>query len=279
MVRIFGHCRSQEIRIACSHLHSHHDKPITSPLSSTNPYRTRQTTDFQIPGDTKDSPLDRYHLLHHQRSFYFFFRAQIIATPLLSLQLSTITHTATITDISPNLDSTFLGEHPYQIFYQYEWDGASYEYSSYTYDESLLQQYGIDSPVEIEILSIFPAWSRIKGLSLNMFPYGIDYLILIFPVVGALMTFKAIQSNRREKKAYRDGIATVGDITFIGYDESATMNNRNPYGIQWEFGVNDQTYTGSLNHMDPEKFKDFESEKQLIVLYDINNPKINTIYL
>ena len=93
------------------------------------------------------------------------------------------------------------------------------------------------------------------------------------------MVFFAVRSNRREIRAFRDGVPGRGLVTKRAEDTSTTVNGRHPFEIHWEFQVDGVTYKGKLSHMERFKIESAFPEDEVTVLYDPRDPKINTVWL
>lgn len=185
---------------------------------------------------------------------------------------ATITNTEWLTHVEVN------GRNPLEITYRYEIHGETYNESSYTTDFSVSQTMTKGASVPIEILAGAPSWSRIQGTTATKMGLGM-LMFFLFPLIGAGMFGWAYRSNRREIRAFRDGIAARGLIVKRGFDQSTEINGENPFEIVWEFQIDGTNYKGKLSHMDASIINRAFPDDEVTVLYDPRNPKINTVWV
>jgi hypothetical protein len=119
--------------------------------------------------------------------------------------------------------------------------------------------------------------SRVAELNVGVVAVGC--FAVIFPVVGALVGIGAVVSNRREKRAYRDGLPIDGKVVRSEQDTSTAINEKHPWIIRWEFSVDGKPYEGELTHMNHALLQAFKVGSAVTVLYLREDPKVNTLYL
>lgn len=182
------------------------------------------------------------------------------------------------TPASATVESTRLqtnvrvnGVHPTEVVFTF--DGHRVE-------SSTLEPGGLGpgATAAIEYVPGKPEWARLRGGSYGTFPVWVGF-VLLFPLVGAVLVAGAVRSNRREIRAFRDGHATSGRVTNVGLDRSVRVNGRHPLKVDWTFEVLGRQFEGSLSSLDPEQLRDFRSGDQVTVLYDPDQPKVNTVWV
>lgn len=177
------------------------------------------------------------------------------------------------------LSNTYInGVNPWRIEYRYQFDGSSYHGESSTTNYQLVRHLEKGAEIDLEVFGPLPAWSRYRGTSQSTFGY-LGAFSILFPLVGLLLTFFAVRSNRREIKAYRLGTPVIAEKTFAGQDHSTSSNGRHPWKIEWSFTAERQTFTGSLSSMEYEDLAPWLGAEKLIVLYYPPKPRLNTLFI
>ncbi|HEY3448710.1 MAG TPA: DUF3592 domain-containing protein [Myxococcales bacterium] len=196
----------------------------------------------------------------------------------LAIEATGKAYSGVVTKAEPNYHAEVNGEHPIEVSYTYSFDGAQFEGSSSMLGQEYLQlQPG--STIDLEVADARPQWSRVKGGTYGFFGY-FGAFTLLFPIIGGLFAFLAVRSNRREIRAYREGRPVMARVTYAGLDHSTRLNNRHPFKISWEFKVNGSaSYTGSISSMREEDLHAFATAGEIVVLYDPEDPGINTLYV
>lgn len=169
-------------------------------------------------------------------------------------------------------------QHPLAVKYEYEVDGAKYTGESYTVHVTAFESLQVGASVPIEYLPTKPSWSRARATTASVM--GLSTLFFyIFPLIGFAMYDWARRANNREIRAFRDGKPTKGLIIKRGIDETVEIDGKNPYEIVWEFHVDGVRYTGKLSNMKSEPLEKAFPTNEVTVLYDIHDPKVNTVWL
>lgn len=184
----------------------------------------------------------------------------------------TVLSTRIVTNVEVN------DRNPLEIKYRYEVAGEKYEAASYTTDVDVASRAAVGASIAIDIVPSLPSWSRMQGTTSSKLGMVVLFLF-IFPLAGGAMVFSAFRSNRREIRAFRDGVAVKGLVKRRGFDENTEVNGKNPFEITWEFQADGTTYTGKLSHMDRGLLERALPDLEVTVLYDPKDPKINTVWL
>ena len=170
------------------------------------------------------------------------------------------------------------GQHPLRIDFTYV-DGGTHNGSSFTTKGQLIQAAVVGSMLPVEYIPGSPGAARIAGTGIA--PFGmVGAIPLIFPLLGAWLTFQAVRANRRQSDAYRHGRATRGLVISRGEDTTVSSNEKHPMRIRWEFHVDGVRYEGELSHFDHALILRAFPADEVIVLYDPRFPgTTNTIFI
>jgi len=166
------------------------------------------------------------------------------------------------------------GRRPTQVRFKYEAGGTQWTGES----ESLSIRPGQSGPVQVEYATLNPAWGRLTGETYATFGY-LGALSLLFPILGGLIAFSAVRSNRREIRAFTRGVPALARVTFRGLDHSTKVNGRHPFLMRWEFMTDKGVYKGSISSLKLVDVKAFGEADQIVVLYDPADPKANTVFV
>jgi len=166
------------------------------------------------------------------------------------------------------------GQRPTRVRFRYEAGGTQWTGES----NSLSIRPGQSGPVQVEYASLNPAWGRLTGETYATFGY-LGALSLILPLLGGLITIRAVRSNRREIRAFTTGIPALARVTFRGLDHSTKVNGRHPFLMRWEFMTDKGVFKGSISSLNLVDVKVFGEADQVVVLYDPTDPKANTIFV
>jgi hypothetical protein len=183
--------------------------------------------------------------------------------------------------ISRDLDRsvTINGRHPTEVRFVYSVDGHRYEGRSSTINTALLQGADVDESVPIQVSSLNPQWARIPGTTRSVMGW-FGLIVLIFPVIGGGIVFSAVRSHRREIRAFTEGTPALAKVVAFGPDYSTRINGRNPFRVRWEFRLPDGgIYSGSLSSMQMLALEDLGKAEEIVVLYDPDDPSINTAWI
>ncbi len=185
--------------------------------------------------------------------------------------IATVLATRTMTNSKVN------GRRPVEITYQYVLSQEKYDGESYTTNHDVVNAATIGASIPIEIVPSAPSWSRVKGTTSSIMGYA-GVFLFIFPLVGGAMLFAAIRSNRREIRAFRDGVPAKGLVVKRGEDTTTKVNGKHPFEVRWEFQVDGTVHTGRLSHMNHEILRRAMPDDEVTVLYDPRDPKVNTVW-
>lgn len=177
-----------------------------------------------------------------------------------------------------NRHVTINDHHPTRISFRYEIDGQAHEGDSSTLDPQVIIAARPGASIPLEVLPGAPSWARIQGTNYSTFGYFGSFT-LIFPGVGAALLFAAVRSNRREMRAYRNGLPAQGLVIKKGDDETTTVNGKHPFEVVWEFQVDGRTYKGRISHMNRELLERAIPGNEVTALYDPADPSANTVWL
>lgn len=182
----------------------------------------------------------------------------------------------TVVSVEEVTNVTVNDEHPWRIVFSYAGaDGKPLQASSTTLNSHLVSGLAAGSKVPVEVAG---EHARVAGTSIATFGY-FGLLAVIFPLLGALMTFFTIRSNRREIAAFTHGVPVAARVTHAGYDLSTEINGRHPFRVAWEFSVDAGVFTGSLTSMNPDQLQEYAEPPEVVVLYLPEDPRINTLYV
>ena len=184
---------------------------------------------------------------------------------------ATVVGTRIVTNVEVN------GRNPLEIKYEYNVSDKKFVETSYTTRNDIAEIAVTGASIAVEIVPGAPSWSRMKGSTSSTMGYW-GLLMFLFPVAGAVMFGGAVRSNRREIRAFRDGVATKGLVVKRGADTTTEINGKNPFEVIWEFQVDGTTYKGKLSHMNHEILRRAMPDDEVTVLYDRRNPHVNTVW-
>ncbi|HUJ24600.1 MAG TPA: DUF3592 domain-containing protein [Myxococcales bacterium] len=184
--------------------------------------------------------------------------------------------------LSRDLDrsTTINGRHPTEIRFTYSVDGQRYEGRSSTTSESLVRDAQPDATVPIAVSSLNPGWARLPGTTRSTFGY-VGLVVLLFPLIGALMLVFSVRAHLRERHVFRYGTPAMAKVVSFGPDYSTRINGRHPFRVRWEFRVDGdaRVFTGTLSSMTMLSLEDLGKSEEIVVLYDPDNPEINTAWV
>jgi hypothetical protein len=197
----------------------------------------------------------------------------------LALALSATPGTGTVTSVARDPSFRINRQTSTKMVFSYRVDGEDYEESFHTLRLQVngrLVQRG--DRVPIEYASLHPGFARMVGQDYSFFGW-LAVLFLLMPLAGAALWFTAWRSNRREIHAFRHGTPIVANIVERSVDRSVRQNGQSPRVIRWAFTVQGASYSGSLSHMNHALLDRALPGRQLIALYDPQNPSVNTAWI
>lgn len=196
----------------------------------------------------------------------------------VAISLSGHASTGRVVDTEVEQNVTINGRHPMLIQFRYDVDGREHMGSSNALDHDIIASAKPDTEVPIEVASLNPGWARVRGTTasyLGLF----GFLVLLAPALGAILTFFAVRSKRREIRAFINGQPITARVVFAGTETRVKMNGRNPFVVRWEFSVEGRTFKGSVSSMERALIERLMRRKELTVLYVPDNPRVNTVYV
>jgi hypothetical protein len=191
-----------------------------------------------------------------------------------AIELSRREAVGTILMAETNRSVKINGQRPTKVRFAYDGGPTRWEGESNSFEVAP----GQTGPVEVEYAALNPAWGRITGETYSTFGYW-GLLSLLFPALGGFIAYFAIRSNRREIRAFTRGLPVLARVTFRGQDHSTKINGRHPFLIRWEFMTDKGLYKGSISSLKLLDIKAFGEAEQVVVLYDPDDPKANTLYV
>lgn len=194
----------------------------------------------------------------------------------LALALAGKHHAGVVESSRVRSDIEINGANPHEIRFRYEYGDKKLSGVSTSTDTSVALQPG--SAVDIELVPWKPEWARMQGTTASTFGLWASF-VLAFPLVGFVLTVTVVRENQREIRAHRDGVPTEATVVFRGPDTSASSNDEHPFLIRWEFHIAGKRYEGKLSHKEERAIADLGLNGEIVVLYDPNNPKVNTAYV
>jgi hypothetical protein len=183
---------------------------------------------------------------------------------------------------SMDLDTSISvnGEHPVDLRYTFEVNGATVKGHSQTFNYSWVDSLEANptATVDVEYVASRPQWSRLKGTMRTPGGYWLCF-ILLFPLVGAGLVLGGTLPRLRRARVYRHGEGILAKLESVGLNHSVTVNGRHPTRVRWSFQVQGQRYDGSWSGFNAERFLPKDSSDQLPVIYDPKDPKRSTLFI
>jgi hypothetical protein len=196
----------------------------------------------------------------------------------LALDSSARSDTGVVIETALDLHTKVNNRHPTIIRFRYRVGAEELIGESSTRDPALIAAARPGGEVPIEISPSNRLNARVRGTTMSsMGKAGLAFLGM--PTLGALFALLAIRSNRRGRRAYTVGKAVIARVTSSGWDRRVRINGRNPWRIAWEFTAESRPYKGAISALNVELLGELPQQKELIVLYDPANPRINTAFV
>jgi hypothetical protein len=196
----------------------------------------------------------------------------------LAIELGGQPATGHVSQVQLERNVTVNGRHPTALTFTYDVGGTRHTGLSSTINPAVVAaaQPGADVPIEVARLN--PKWARVRGTTISILGlWGL--FMLIMPSLGLLLLALAVRSNRREIRAFIHGQPIVARVVFAGPDRTTRINGRNPLLVRWEFMLEGRTFKGSISSLKLPLIEPLMKQQELVVLYDPQNPKINTCYV
>ena len=185
---------------------------------------------------------------------------------------------ARILETDTNRSVTINGVRPTRITFAYRAEGADRTSEVSTTDRQLAAAAKQGDPVEVEICALHSGWARLPGTHVSLLGvYGL--FILLFPGLGLGFLTYAIRGRSRRIRAFVQGDATQGEVTFKGPDRSVRVNGRYPTMVEWTFTVNGERHTGRISTLSPAALDGVHEKDPVVVLYDAADPRVNTLFV
>lgn len=187
-----------------------------------------------------------------------------------------LTTTAKILSVEEHLRR---GQPQARVVYRYQLGGRDFDGAGTLTKLEDVYDAEVGGTLSIDVSRNDPSASRIAG-SGNTQGYLFPILIsAFFALLGLGLLFFTTRENRREIWAYTYGIPTTARVSSHGPDKTWKQNGKHPYKVAWEFEVAGKPYQGSLSSMEEETLTPYTEAPEIIVVYDQDNPQINTLYI
>ena len=184
----------------------------------------------------------------------------------------------TIRSARVDTSTTINDEHPTVLAFSYRVNDREYTGNCSTRNGEIIDAAQPGSAHPVQVAKLNAGWARLPGTTYSWIGYY-GLIALLFPAIGAAILGFTIRSNRREIRAFRLGQPIMARVVSRGENISVSMNGRHPFMIAWEFKVNDEIYSGSLSSMSLLAIEDLMNRDEVPVLYDPENPNINTVFV
>jgi len=182
--------------------------------------------------------------------------------------------------LSAELDQSVRinGRHPVLATFAYTAGDRTYTSESSSTDRRLLSLKANDA-VTLEVAGLNPSWARLPGTTRSWTGYFGGFVVIFF-LIGVGLLASAMRSHRRVRRAFVHGQPVIGRVVSLGPDTSVRINGRHPFRLSWEFvAADDEIYDGSISSMHLLELEPFAKQREVIVLHDPANPRINTLYV
>lgn len=193
----------------------------------------------------------------------------------LMLTLGHETTSGRVTGAELQTNVRINNKHPTRISFDYDVGGQTFHAESSVVNPGPV---GAGDTVNVEYLESSPDVSRLEGGTYGTFPLFVSF-VLLFPLLGLFIVGGAVRSNLREIRAFREGNAMDGVVSFVGLDLSTRVNGRNPLKVEWTFEVQGAPYKGNLSSLDHSALAGYAVGQRVTVLYLPGDPKANTLWL
>jgi hypothetical protein len=165
--------------------------------------------------------------------------------------------------------------HPTVITFDWDDERGRHEATSMTIDGDVVARAQPGSVVDLEVAG---DRGRVRGTTIS--PLGLySFFLLIIPLVGIVLVAAASTSRRRRIRAFTIGRAIVARVTKRGLDYAVRINGRHPTMVCWEFSLEGRAFKGKISSMKPELVEPLGQGDDILVLYDPDNPRINTCWV
>jgi hypothetical protein len=189
-------------------------------------------------------------------------------------------HAATghVSDAQIERNITVNGRHPTALTFTYDVGGVRHTGLSSTIDADVVAAAQPGADVPIEVAGLNANWARVRGTTISILGlWGL--LMLLMPALGLSLLLVVVRANRREVRAFIHGQPIVARVVFAGPDPTTRVNGRHPLLVRWEFMSEGRLFEGSISSLKQLLIEPLLQREELVVLYDPQNPNINTCYV
>lgn len=108
---------------------------------------------------------------------------------------------------------------------------------------------------------------------------GVPFFLLglIFLIASASVIIWRYRLSRQQVQVLKWGEAAVGEVINLQEDYSVRINGRCPWSIDYQYGVNGQTYQGRVTTLSQPGSR-LQQGRQVYVLYMGENPTLSSLY-
>jgi hypothetical protein len=108
---------------------------------------------------------------------------------------------------------------------------------------------------------------------------GIPFFLMgmAFLVAGVAVFVWRYQTTQKVVRVLREGDAARGQINEVQENYSVVINGRHPWRIDYEYQVDNQTFTGNVTTLNPPR-ENLQPGKTVSVLYLASEPAWSSIY-
>ncbi|WP_156041429.1 DUF3592 domain-containing protein [Chondromyces apiculatus] len=125
----------------------------------------------------------------------------------------------------------------------------------------------------------FMGWLCFGGGGID--PNYVQLMIYAVSLLGSgfALLLLASYGNRREEKAFREGLPAKGRVLMRGLNDGSSFHGVPPFEVVWEFEAHGVTHQGRLSHVDRALVERALPGEVVTVLYDPADPSANTVWV
>lgn len=187
--------------------------------------------------------------------------------------------------VSGTVDETHLmkktrvmGRHPLAVAYHYDVSGQRYHGVSYVLADDLTDRAVPGARLPVDVLTTDATLSRLQGAHVGTFA-AFGLLVWLWPLAGLGVLIAAVRSNRREIRAFTDGMLVMATVTAAGEDKRVKMGNRHPFRWSYTYEVGGQRHAGAFSSFEPELLPHLQGVETIPVLYLPAKPSVSTVFI